>query len=69
MYYYDGIIFVGFVNWSNIVSFFSFFIKENMGIYFLIFVYGNLYKNDKEFIIIENKYKSIYDNIKSYIDV
>lgn len=40
-----------------------------MGIYFLIFIYGNLYKNDKEFIIIENKYKSIYDNIKSYIDV
>lgn len=68
MYYYDGIIFVGFVNWNNIVSFFSLFIKENMGIYFLIFVYGNLYKNDKEFIIIENKYKSIYDNIKSYVD-
>lgn len=68
MYYYDGIIFVGFFNWGDIVSFFSLFIKENMGIYFLIFVYGNLYKDDKEFIIIENKYKSIYDNIKSYVD-
>ncbi|MCE6061848.1 hypothetical protein J8A71_02975 [Mycoplasmopsis agalactiae] len=68
LHYHDGIISVGSLNWGDIASPFSSFTKENTGTYPLISAYGNSYKDDKESIIIENKYKSIYDNIKSYVD-
>lgn len=69
MYYHDGIILVGLVNWRNVVIIFSLYVKDSYGIYLFVFVFGDIFKNDSEELIKNNYYKRDYYKIKNYIEL